>query len=188
MRVEGSSDVLVQEIRDLGLRFGIPTEYTSHLVQEPERLAGAPPVMPRAEAARQPTGAAAFVRARRSANFAEVKALDRADELVFQGIAASESGGGEPTAKLLGGRTFVLRDSAWTDIGNADRIPVTAVAAFSPAYFALVRMLPELAPYLSAGENVLVAGRRSSIRIAQRGIETWQPGELAALVRNFRGT
>ena len=83
---------------------------------------------------------------------------------------------------------FVLRDSVWTDIGNADRIPITAVAAFSPAYFALVRMLPELAPYLSAGEDVLVAGRRGSIRIAQQGIESWKPGELAALVRNFRGT
>jgi hypothetical protein len=83
---------------------------------------------------------------------------------------------------------FVLRDSVWTDIGNTDRIPVTAVSAFSPAYFELVRMLPELAPYLSAGPDVVVAGRRGSIRIAQRGIESWQAGELAVLVRNFRGT
>jgi hypothetical protein len=48
--------------------------------------------------------------------------------------------------------------------------------------------LPEMIPYLSAGEQVLVAGRRSSIRIARYGAETWKPGELAALVRNFRGT
>jgi hypothetical protein len=49
-------------------------------------------------------------------------------------------------------------------------------------------MLPELTPYLSAGEEVLVAGRRGSIRIAHQGVESWKPGELAALVRNFRGT
>jgi hypothetical protein len=49
-------------------------------------------------------------------------------------------------------------------------------------------MLPELAPYLSAGERVVVAGRRGSIEIARHGIESWQPGELVALVRNFRGT
>jgi hypothetical protein len=83
---------------------------------------------------------------------------------------------------------LVLRDSVWTDIGNPDRISITAVAAFSPAYFALVRMLPELTPYLSAGVDVLVGGRRGSIRIAHQGIESWKPGELAALVRNFRGT
>jgi hypothetical protein len=62
------------------------------------------------------------------------------------------------------------------------------VAAFSPAYFALVRSLPELAPYLSAGEDLVVAGRSGSIRVAPHGIETWGPGQLAALVQNFRGT
>jgi hypothetical protein len=49
-------------------------------------------------------------------------------------------------------------------------------------------MLPELTPYLSAGEDVLVAGRRTSIRIAPQGIESWKVGELAAVVRNFRGS
>ena len=78
----------------------------------------------------------------------------------------------------MGGRAFVLRDSVWTDIGHADRIPVTVVAAYSRAYFDLVRLLPELAPYLSAGENVVVAGRRGSIRIARAGIESWGSGEL----------
>ncbi|HWB43199.1 MAG TPA: VIT domain-containing protein, partial [Gemmatimonadales bacterium] len=127
VRVEGPSDVLIQEIRDLGLRFGILTEYTSYLVQEPERLAGAPPPLPRAEAARQQTGAAAFDRAARSAKFAEVKTLQRADEMAAGGVAAQASAGGGSGAKSLGGRMFVLRDSVWTDIGNTDRIPVTAV-------------------------------------------------------------
>ena len=188
IRVEGPSDVLIQEIRDLGLRFGILTEYTSYLVQEPERLAHAPPPMPRLEEARQQTGAAAFDRANRSAKFAEVKTLQRADEMAAGAIAPDPSRDGRRVAKSVGGKIFLLRDSVWTDIANADRIPVTAVAAYSSAYFGLVRMLPELAPYLSAGENVLVAGRRGSIRIAQQGITSWKPGELAALVRNFRGT
>lgn len=188
IRVEGPSPVFMEEMRDLGLRFGILTEYTSYLVQEPERVANAPPPMPRLEEARSQTGAAAFDRARRSAKFAETKTLHSADE-----VAAGVVGGlgpivGREAPKQVGGRLFVLRDSVWTDIGNTDRIPITAVASYSPAYFALVRMLPELAPYLSAGEHVLVAGRRGSIRIAHQGIESWKPGELAALVRNFRGT
>jgi hypothetical protein len=49
-------------------------------------------------------------------------------------------------------------------------------------------MLPELIPYLSAGDDVLVSGRQISIRIAPQGIESWKAGELAAVVRNFRGS
>ncbi len=188
IRVEGPTPVLIEEMRDLGLRFGILTEYTSYLVQEPEVLASAPPPMPRLEEARNQTGAAAFDRARRSAKFSEAKTLQRADELASGVVGGLGSPEGSQAARQVGGRVFVLRGSVWTDIGNADRIPVTDVAAFSPAYFALVRMLPELAPYLSAGEDVLVAGRRGSIRIASQGIDSWAPGALAALVRNFRGS
>jgi Ca-activated chloride channel family protein len=188
IRVEGPSPVLIQETRDLALRFGILTEYTSYLVQEPGLVANAPPPMPRLEEARAQTGAAAFERARRSAKFAEAKTLQSADEIAAGVVGGIGSAAGGPTPKQLGDRMFVLRDSVWTDIGNTDRIRITAVAAFSPAYFALVRMLPELAPYLSAGDEVLVAGRRGSIRIARQGIEAWKPGELTAVVRNFRGT
>jgi Ca-activated chloride channel homolog len=188
VRVEGPSPVLIEEMRDLALRFGILTEYTAYLVQEPNRVANAPLPMPRQEEAQSQTGAAAFDRARRSAKFAEAKTLQGADEVAAGVLGNGGTPGGRQASKQVGGRMFVLRDSVWTDIGNADRIPITAVAAFSPAYFALVRMLPELTSYLSAGEDVLIAGRRGSIRIAHRGIESWKPGELAALVRNFRGT
>ncbi|HXI21807.1 MAG TPA: VWA domain-containing protein, partial [Gemmatimonadales bacterium] len=36
IRLEGANPGLIQEVRDLGLRYGILTEYTSYLVQEPE--------------------------------------------------------------------------------------------------------------------------------------------------------
>ncbi|HEX2220023.1 MAG TPA: VIT domain-containing protein [Gemmatimonadales bacterium] len=187
IRVEGASPVLLEEIRDLGLRFGILTEYTSYLVQEPGVMAERPVPMPRLEAAGSQTGAAAFDRARRSAKFVETTNLQAADELA----AGSPDGplpASGPTTRRAGDRLFVLRGAVWTDVGHPDRIPVTAVAAYSRAYFELVRMLPELAPYLSAGEDIVVAGRRRSIRIAHRGTEVWRPGELAELIRNFRGT
>jgi Ca-activated chloride channel family protein len=188
VRVEGASPVLIEEMRALALRFGILTEYTSYLVQEPDRVVSAPPPMPRLEEARNQTGAVAFERARRSAKLSDAKSLQSADEALAVGPTGTDSDSRTEPSKQVGGRVFVLRGSVWTDIGNADRIPVTAVAAFSRAYFDLVRLLPEIAPYLSAGEQVVVAGRRSSIRIAAQGIESWKPGELAALVRNYRGT
>ena len=40
IRLEGPSPALISQVRDLGLRYGILTEYTSYLVQEPLDLAG----------------------------------------------------------------------------------------------------------------------------------------------------
>jgi hypothetical protein len=66
-------------------------------------------------------------------------------------------------------------------------LKVVAVAPYSDAYFALVRALPEIAPCLGLGDDLLIAGRRSSIRITASGASAWRPGELEQLVRAFRG-
>jgi len=86
-----------------------------------------------------------------------------------------------------GGRVFVWRDSTWTDIAHGDSLRVVAVAAFSDAYFALLRALPELVKPATLEPAVLVAGRRVSVKIQAGGTEAWRPGELEQLVREFRG-
>jgi len=80
----------------------------------------------------------------------------------------------------------VWRDSTWTDIAHGDSLRVIEVAAFSEAYFALLRALPELMKPATLEPAVLVAGRRVSIKIEAVGKTTWQDGELAMLVRDFR--
>jgi hypothetical protein len=52
----------------------------------------------------------------------------------------------------------------------------------------MVRLLPEVAPYLAVGDEILIAGRRASIRVGLSGTEVWRPGQLNDLVHNFRGT
>ena len=104
IRVEGPSPVLIEEMRDLALRFGILTEYTSYLVQEPERLANTPAPMPRLESAREQTGAAAFDRARRSAKFAGDKDFTRCGRGRGRGGRRHGAGSGGPAAKQVGGR------------------------------------------------------------------------------------
>src|SRR4029077_20763163 len=89
-------------------------------------------------------------------------------------------------ARRVGTRMFVLRDSVWTDIAHGDSLRVVNVAAFSDAYFALLRALPELMQAATLEPAVLVAGRRVSIKIEAGGKTTWTDGELAALVRDFR--
>jgi hypothetical protein len=103
IRVEGSSPVLIEEMRDLAPRFGILTEYTSYLVQEPERVATAPPPMPGQELAREQTGAAAFERARRSAKFLEAKTLQAADGIGAEAVDGMAPTTGRQMAKQVGG-------------------------------------------------------------------------------------
>lgn len=49
-------------------------------------------------------------------------------------------------------------------------------------------MLPEIVPFPSVGEGVLIAGLRRSVGIGPGGLEWREQGRLADLVRDFRGT
>ena len=196
IRLEGASSTLVTQVRDLGLRYGILTEYTSYLVLEPDALAGPGGPVPlrddqlnRAPAPAAQTGAQAIERAITSSKLSEAKTLAAADRAAAARLSSLEPAG-RPAGRTqrVAGRLFILRDQVWTDVGHADRISITEIAAYSQAYFDLVRQLPEVAPYLSIGDTVVIAGRRESVRIAPSGIEVWRPGQLGALVRNFRGT
>jgi Ca-activated chloride channel family protein len=196
IRIEGATSSLVEEVRDLGLRYGILTEYTSYLVQEPVTAWNRPGPMPAAaalrggaDAARLQTGREAFARAQASAALGGVSSLSaadhaaakQADELVATGAASARA------VRRVGGRLFIDTDGVWTDASHRDSLRVVEVAPYSDAYFALVRALPEIAPYLAVGEPALIAGRRASVKIAAQGVTTWQPGRLEALVRAFRG-
>ena len=183
IRLEGPTPDLISQVRDLGLRHGILTEYTSYLVQEPgvvaaggvRRELAAPPVAQ--------SGRAAFDAASRSAalsgagNLAAAKASEVS-------LAPAESSG----MRRAGGRLFTLQRGVWTDAAQVDSLHVTTVAPFSPAYFDLVRALPELVPCLGLGDAVLVAGRRTSVCIAPDGVQALSAGQLANLVSGFRGT
>jgi Ca-activated chloride channel family protein len=185
-RLEGGSQALISEIKALGLRYGIITEYTSYLVQEPQRAQlamqewhAAPPAAPAAQ-----SGADAFRRAEKSAKLAEAKNVAEAEAAADLDVAKDER---SLRSKRVGGRLFVERNAIWTDAGHADSVQVVDVAPFSPAWFALTRALPEVVPWLSAGESVLVAGKRVSIRVGAKGLSEWKAGQLEKLTRDFRG-
>ena len=200
IRLEGGSPALIDQVRDLGLRYGILTEYTSYLVQEPEVVAGGrvPPgpvplredsrLRARSAAPAAQSGVAAFEQAQASAKMRDVKSLADADAVSRRAEASLAADHGPSSAtRSVAGRIFIRRAGVWTDGTHRDSLQVTVVAPYSDAYFALVRALPELAPWLRVGDEVLVAGRRASIRIAPAGVTAWRSGELDRLTRAFRG-
>jgi Ca-activated chloride channel family protein len=186
IRLEGQTPERVAEVRELALRHGLLSEYTSHLVQEPANglrdARGLDRTVP-TPAPQMATGQAAVASARLAATRREVRTA--AD------VAAAESVAGGTIAersdrRVVAGRTFRLEAGAWIDTVHAPQARVIAIEPFSRAYFDVLTALPELRPYVSAFESMTVAGGRASIRIAAGGRVTLEAGELAALVGQFR--
>ena len=189
IRLHGANPEIVNELKRLALRYGILTEYTSYLVQEPGVVVQRRPDELRAVPARDQTGAAAVQRSEAAHKLAGSMSLDA---VVVSAAPAPAPSPGQIAApqratQRVGGRVFVLRDSVWTDIAHDDSLHVVAVAPFSDAYFALLRALPELVSPATLEPAVLVAGRHSSIKIEAGGKTVWTEGELERLVREFRG-
>jgi Ca-activated chloride channel family protein len=187
IRLHGPNPEIVDELKRLALRYGILTEYTSYLVQEPSLAIRPVPLM--APAPRDQAGADAVMRseaARKMAGSANLQAV------VVTGAARADSvlvpeRGKMSRSQHVGGRMFTWREGVWTDIAHGDSLRVVSVAAFSDAYFALLRALPELGQPATLEPAVLVAGRHVSIKLQADGKSQWAPGELAQLVREFRG-
>jgi Ca-activated chloride channel homolog len=187
MRLHGQTPELLAALKDLALRYGILTEYTAYLVQEPSvvalgrsRPADQPALAPTPAAPRDQSGAEAVVRAMRESRLASASVVTASREAE----SAPGSVGLRPTRRA-GGRLFVQRDGVWTDLHQADSLPIVTIDPFSDAYFALLRACPELLKPAGLAP-VLVAGRRVSIKIAAGGRESLEPGEVARLVAEFR--
>jgi Ca-activated chloride channel family protein len=201
-RLEGASPELIATIRDLGLRYGILTEHTAYLVQEPGMLArGEVQPEPAALVPREMTGERAFNDAKASAGMSASTTLAAADEIVRQraqdfrradSAAASRDTdrgdrSGPAEMRRAGGRLFTWRGGAWTDLGHHDSLRVVTVAPFSEAYFALVAARPAIREALAVGTPVVLAGRRASIKVDEGGTTRWAPGAMARFLRDFEG-
>jgi Ca-activated chloride channel family protein len=193
---EGATPDLVAEIRELALRYGLPSEYTSYLVQEPDVVADRPMpigVVPRrADGFAQPSapaassGAQAVRRAREAGQLREAKsvqALAAAEDELAAGLASDRAG----ATLAEGGRIFRLADGVWMDLAHADDAAVFRVKAYSGAYFRLLTALPELRPVLARTASVIVAGAKVSLQVGDDGASELDDAALAGLVARFRG-
>jgi Ca-activated chloride channel family protein len=196
LRLEGSTPERIERIRDLALRYGVISEYTSYLVQEPEAVAAGrirPEFQQNLPAPAAATGEADFRRARETAALSKTVKLD---ELVVTGTAnaakrslgnAVASAQTDGVIRRSGNRLFVRRDGLWTDAAHRATVRTVSIAPFSPAYFRLLEALPELVPMLLGEDRQLVAGRRVSVIFESSGRSEWTGADLETVVRDFRG-
>jgi Ca-activated chloride channel homolog len=190
-RRNGGNAELDAELRQLGERYGIPTELTSYLVTENSALSatGTPggaggirrqtmPSRPDVNVAAAPAPAAAQFEAAKTAS--DQRAATSLGELDKDALRDKKE-----SVRMAGNRTFTLQDSVWTESRSAAGLPVIKVKAFSPAYFALVQNVPELAPLFAVGERVRVLGRHVAIEVAPDGVTELDAAAVAGAVRNW---
>ncbi|MGZ3330603.1 MAG: VIT domain-containing protein [Gemmatimonadaceae bacterium] len=186
-RKHGGSQEIDDEIRDLGDRFGIPTEFSSYLVVEPgmnrPRLGAVQlnGVVTTGMAAQAPAAAVQFEAAKSASAQRSATNLSAADAAV--GMADFSGGRISGRVTRAGNVTFVLRDSVWTDVRYKQTGTVLRVKPFSDAYFKLTELLPELREPFSVGERAIVAGRSMAIELTPNGVEKLTDRDVA-LIRN----
>ncbi len=193
----GGSSEVDDEIRALGERYGIPTEFTSYLVAEPQP---APMRLIRSDAAASArmkqigaNGAPAASAMPQTLAFETAKAasLQRSVYTIAAVDSLARAAGGRDekdasnASRRIDGRTFNLSDGVWTDARYHADVHVTTIKPYSRAYFDLVKRLPELKPVFAIGDRVVVVGKTEAIRVDESGVSELKAGDLAALVRKW---
>jgi Ca-activated chloride channel homolog len=184
IRLEGETPARIEEVRALALRYGLLSEYTSYLVQEPGMVATHARPAPMMLDASAQAGEAA-VRSAKAAGERRA-AVTVAEVTAAEAAMAELTPAGTAQERLVAGRRFRLADGTWVDAGHTAAARVVEVEAFSDACFALVARLPELRAAWGALERVVVAGGDISIRIAAGGARRLSPAELDDVVTRFR--
>ena len=154
IRLQGSNQELADEIRRLGLKYGIVTPYTSFLVTEKE----AQTLDAAAPAAREAVlgGVVGGVGAVRAAKATQIfKLEDRAAQVASERILYKDD------------KTFYLKDGVWTDSEYEDGAPATEVKFNSDAFYKLIAEKPGIAKYLSTGSKLIVVFEGVSYRIVE---------------------
>jgi hypothetical protein len=183
-RKHGGSREIDDEIRDLGERFGIPTEFSSYLVVEPGmdrriQIRGATSSL---QAVVTGTGSARNAPASAPVQFEAAKTAAAQRSVTNMAMADSASGiRQDANVRRIGNLTFVLRDSVWTDVRYKSTGPVLRVKPFSDAYFKLLELQPDLRDAFTVGERAVISGRNMAIELTPIGEERLSDKDLAML-------
>jgi len=196
---EGETRGLVEEIRSLALRYGLPSAYTSYLVQEPNIVAVdgirvRPANMPRSQGSVRQTaaapsatsGAGAVRRAEEARRFRDANSVSKLAEAESDMEEALERMDAAGETRMLAGRIFSPENGVWMERGRTEDNDRIRVEVFSSAYFRILGALGELKPVLLELESVVVGGTDVNLEFGSEGIEEISDADLNDLVRRFR--
>jgi Ca-activated chloride channel family protein len=144
IRLHGDQAELVDEVKKLGLKYGIVTPYTSFLITEEERehLDIAAPEAIKAFEEKKVTGAGGVRMAKATQRF---KAEDQAVHVESRMI------------KYKDDKTFYLRNGFWVDSEYVEGNAVIEIEFNSDDYFKLISDKPGIVKYLSVAKDLIIS-------------------------------
>ncbi len=172
IKLEGEDKELIDAVVALSKRYGIPTPYTSYLVEEtgPAVKHPAPAVWGGLGGAEDLASAGSWMRGRSekapaSAAELSVRESKTIGDLKRAAVAPSPYGGG--AVRYVEGKTFRLAAGTWHDLALDDEsgTPVVEVEFGSKEYFDLLQEHPDLAPYFALGQKVEVLSEGVTYRV-----------------------
>ncbi|MBN1271571.1 MAG: VWA domain-containing protein [Candidatus Aminicenantes bacterium] len=152
IRLNGERTELVEEIKKLGLKYGIVTPYTSFLVTDEEVHAVdiAAPEAAKAFAAGKKTGEGAVRMAQATQRLKDEEQTIRVES---QRIRYKED------------KTFYLREDVWVDSIFQEGSPVEEIYFGTEEYFELIKRKPGIEKYLSLAKNIIICFEGRCYRI-----------------------
>jgi Ca-activated chloride channel family protein len=197
-RKNGVSREIDDEIRDLGERYAIPTEFTSYLVVEPGmmlnqadfsgkgvragsangvalqgRVSGvATTGMSNAPAALAPS-TKVFEQAREASRQRAATSLAVADEI--------DAAKGSSDSRRVGSRVFLKRGDVWVDAAKSDSARTVRIKPFSDAYFKLIDAIPDLRDIFALGDKVTVGTKAVTIELTDDGSTSISENDLKTI-------
>ena len=154
IRLQGRTKELEDEVRRLGLKYGIVTPFTSYLVTERERMTldAAAPAAQEAISSGYVMGVGAVKAAKATQAF---KLEDRAAQVASERIIYKDD------------KTFYLKDGVWTDSEYREGAPLTEVKFNSDEFYRLITDKPVIAKYLSVSDKLIVVWGGVNYRISE---------------------
>ncbi len=202
-RQQEGNEELDNEIRTLGQKYGIPTAFTSYLVVEPgvtvpSAVAGSPrSVMHRSSGGGSNTSlVGAKSTDRQAVAMTAPPVVSQADAQFEAARMAAEQRGASSLAsikadheltgtRVSGNKTFVLKDSVWTDVAVTANMRRVRVKPYSPLYFSFISSITEVRQYFTLG-RVIVAGRAVAIEVHEDGASTMSAKAMQDVLRDWK--
>jgi Ca-activated chloride channel family protein len=159
IRLHGDNEELVDEVVDLSLRYGVMTPYTSFLVEEKVNIFS--------EEERREAGDQALAPLH-AAPAAGAGAVQQSQD--FSGYQQAESLPVESDVeqlKVVGDRSFVLRDGVWIDSGYQEGMSTTKIGFGGDDYYNVLAQRPDWGTFFALGERVIFLSDGEAYEVAE---------------------
>jgi Ca-activated chloride channel family protein len=161
IRLHGDNEELVDEVVDLSLRYGVMTPYTSFLVEEKVNILDEEERREAADRAMAPLLAAPAAGATAVEQSQGISGYQQADMPARMESSVMEQ------LKVVGDRSFVLRDGVWTDSGYQEGVDTTKIAFGGDDYYDVLAQRPDWGAFFALGDRVIFLSDGEAYEVAE---------------------